>query len=53
LKKIEELTLYAIEADKKITTQQKQIAELQETKALLQKMMEEINALKKKVEGNK
>jgi hypothetical protein len=53
LKKVEELTLYAIDADKKITEQQKQIKALQVQQAQLLKLIEEVETLKKKVDGNK
>lgn len=49
LKKIEELTLYTIAADKKITDQQKQIEELQQSKILLEKLLKEIDDMKKKL----
>ena len=47
LQKIEELTLYAIEQDKKIEAQQKEIATLKEQNQLLEKLKQEIEELKK------
>jgi hypothetical protein len=53
LKKIEELTLYTIEANKKIEAQQTQIKTLEAQQAQIKLLIEEISNLKKAIEAKK